>query len=62
MPGSASEGGTIPDLLRELGEGLSKILNFPYLFNTEASIINYYPSNNATIGIHRDDAGTIECN
>ena len=57
-PGTEKTAGRIPTLLNKIGEELSKLLNFPHLIKTEASIINYYPANYSTIGIHRDDIGS----
>ena len=56
-PGDKETAGNMPLLLCRLGEELGKLLNFRSLFLTEASIINFYPANTSTIGIHRDDSG-----
>ena len=55
-PGREDNAGKIPDLLSDLGKTIAELLQME-TFYTEASIINYYPANNSTIGIHRDDAG-----
>ena len=55
-PGGEDNAGKIPELLSDLGKTIAELLQMEK-FYTEASIINYYPANNSTIGIHRDDAG-----
>ena len=55
-PGGEENAGKIPGLLSDLGRTIAELLQMEK-FYTEASIINYYPANNSTIGIHRDDAG-----
>jgi len=55
-PGGEENAGKIPGLLSDLGRTIAELLQMER-FYTEASIINYYPANNSTIGIHRDDAG-----
>ena len=55
-PGGKENSGKIPGLLSDLGRTIAELLQME-TFYTEASIINYYPANNSTIGIHRDDAG-----
>ena len=55
-PGGKENAGKIPGLLSDLGRTIAELLQME-TFYTEASIINYYPANNSTIGIHRDDAG-----
>lgn len=54
-PGDPSKAGPVPKLMTDLGTEIGKLLNFERPFLTEASIINYYPANTSTIGIHRDD-------
>jgi len=54
-PGGQDNAGKIPELLDDLGKTIAELLEMD-TFYTEASIINYYPANNSTIGIHRDDA------
>ncbi|CBY19020.1 unnamed protein product [Oikopleura dioica] len=53
IPGSADKASSIPVLLKELGECIGRVLGFS--FRLDASIINFYPANNSSIGIHRDD-------
>ena len=55
-PGGEENAGIIPELMKDLGAKIAELLQMD-TFYTEASIINYYPANNSTIGIHRDDAG-----
>lgn len=57
IPGSADKASSIPVLLKELGECIGRVLGFS--FRLDASIINFYPANNSSIGIHRDDIGKL---
>ena len=59
VPGDENSAGQIPEILQELGAVIGKLLKFENIFKTEASIINYYPANTSTIGIHRDDLGNL---
>ena len=55
VPGSVEGASSIPNLLEEVGEAIGRVLGFH--FRLDASIINFYPANNSSIGIHRDDIG-----
>lgn len=57
IPGDLMNAGKIPEILSQLGEVIGQLLEFENPFKTEASIINYYPANTSSIGIHRDDLG-----
>ena len=57
IPGSAGEATSIPSLMEELSVCIGRVLGFN--FHLDASIINFYPANNSSIGIHRDDIGKL---
>ena len=59
-PGKKETAGKVPELLDRLGVAIGELLSFPNSFRTDASIINYYPVNTSTIGIHRDDIGSLD--